>query len=165
MKAIRPLACCLLAASLLSCDLTSPAESGCEGMRPATLIITGVPGTAYACGGIVRNTTAFVGVSFMDSEMSNNAYVTLQVGAAPNSYPVSAANYGKIGFNYATSDQGGFCNTPSGTILVRSYTSPGPNNDVQLGRIEGSFTNVTLCRQGSSGTTASYVVSGTFEIR
>ena len=157
---------CLVAISLLSCGATSISSSSstCSGFRPATMTITGVTGTTYACGVVVRNNTSFVAANFFDKDISNNAYVSLQVGAAPGSYPVSAANYGKIGFNYATNDQTGFCTAPSGTIVVTSYTSPGPLNDAQLGRIEGSFSNVTLCSIGSSGGVISKTVSGTFKI-
>lgn len=158
---------CLVAVTVLGCAATDIAATSsiCGSFRPATLIITGVPGTAYACGVVVGTANpSFVAANFFDRDISNIKYLSLTAGAAPGSYPVSAANYGKILLNYDTTEQTGFCNAPSGTIVVTSYTSPGPTNDAQRGRIQGTFSNVTLCAIGSSGNVVSHTVSGSFKI-
>src|SRR6185295_13640360 len=90
---------CLLAAGLLGCGITTGEDQNhCPAdFRPATLVISGVAGTVYACGLVSpTSSSSFTAVSFFDGSISNNASVTFRVAAAPGSYPVNAANAGKI---------------------------------------------------------------------
>jgi hypothetical protein len=159
---------CLAVALLAGCSksVTGDDDDGnndvnpCSVGRPATLTINGAPNALAAtavCGGVVQLQNNLAGTSLYTK--GANAVTSIITGRTAGTYTVSAANKTTVQMYYSVENQTGFCNNPSGTIVMSTIT---PTIDGNNSRVEGTYTNVTLCNSTSA---LAYTVSGTFKIQ
>jgi hypothetical protein len=157
---------CTASATSVGEDTATTTINPCAVGRPATMTISGAPTTlanSVTCGGVSTLQSGLGGVGLFNANY--NDVLGVIVAAVPGSYRINAANAtsGTLQLHYGVGNQTGLCllgaTPPSGTVIVTSITT---SDNLRVGKVQGSFSNVTLC---DTFGVLTYTVSGTFKVQ